>query len=603
MSQNAQEIRVADYLAERVYQLGVRDVFTITGGGAMFLNDGVASHPQLRAICNHHEQACAMGAVAYAKLSGKFGVVYPTTGCGSTNTITGLLDAWQDNVTCLFISGQANRNQTTYNEKLPLRQIGVQEANIVEIVKSITKYAVMVNDPEEIRYHFEKAIFLASTGRPGPVWLDIPLDVQGAYINPAALKPFSPNELQEDSKTELEETEAETLRTLFKTSSRPVILAGNGIRLAGAVPEFRRFVEEYQIPVVVTYLAIDLLPSDHPLYVGRVGIKGDRAGNFAVQNSDFLLTLGTHLGVPVVGYRYEEFAREAKIAVIDIDPWEHRKKTIHIDHVFNADVKNVLSTLGLESRDTEAWTKTCRQWRDAWPVYQQEYANDENGINLYQFVETLSAHSRPDSVVVADAGSAYYVTAQGLRIRGAQRYITSGAQAELGFTVPAAIGASIARNAGEVIAITGDGSLQTNIQELQTMLHYRLPVKLFVWNNDGYLSNRTTQSRYFEGRFIGSDKDHGVSLPDIQKIAKAYGIQYFQVGKVSDLGNTIDEVLNAAGPAICEVMCPKSQEIVPTLGAYKTDDGRIVARPFEDMYPFLEREEFYRNMIVKPLEE
>ena len=603
MSKKTAHVRVADYLAERVYQLGVEDIFTITGGGAMFLNDGVASHPHLRAVCNHHEQACAMGAVAYAKYTGKFGVVYPTTGCGSTNTITGLLDAWQDNVTCLFISGQANRNQTTHNSDLPLRQVGVQEVDIVEIVKPITKYAVMINDAKDIAYHFDKAIYLATHGRPGPVWLDIPLDIQGEYIEPDELRRFSEDEITKDFNEILRDNDAKELAELFDVAERPVIVAGNGIRLANAIPQFRAFIETYNIPVVVTYLGIDLLPSDHPLYVGRLGVKGDRAGNFAVQNADLVLTIGSHLGVPTVGYRHDTFAREAKIAVVDIDPYEHKKKGIDIDLFINADAKCFLENIRLNKRDTGEWAETCRSWREKWPVCLPEYSDDKEGINLYYFTDRLSANNKDDAVVCADAGSAFYVVSQALKISGNQRFIIPGAQAELGFTIPAAIGLSIARNYGESIGITGDGSFQTNIQELATIVHHNLPVKLFVWNNNGYLSNRTTQRRYFEDRFIGSDKDHGVSFPELSKIASAYGIQYFKVAKVVDLDQTIMQVLDFDGPVICEVICPEWQEIVPTLGSRKTEDGRIVARPFEDMYPYLDRDQFNENMCIEPLEE
>lgn len=603
MNNQSSKVRVADYLAERVYQLGVEDVFMITGGGAMFLDDGVASHPKLRAVCNHHEQACAMGAVAYAKLSGKIGVVYPTTGCGGTNTITGLLDAWQDNVPCLFISGQANRNQTTRNVDLPLRQIGVQEVDIVEIVKSITKYAVMINDPNEIAYHFDKAIYLATHGRPGPVWLDIPLDVQGAYVDRDQLKPFIPDEMTLDYREELTDTDAQTLKDLFRAAERPVIIAGNGVRLANAVPQFKAFVEQHNIPVVVTYLGVDLLQSDHPQYVGRIGIKGDRAGNFAVQNADLILAIGTRLSVPIVGYRPDTFAREAKIAVVDIDPYEHQKEGVKIDLYINADAKNFLENSQIEKPDTAGWAERCRGWRDSWPVCLPEYSDDKEGINLYYFMERLSAKLKDDAVVCSDAGSAYYVVSQALKVTTRQRYITPAAQAELGFTIPAAIGASIAKNCEEVIGITGDGSFQTNLQELQTILHYKLPVKLFIWNNHGYLSNKTTQRKYFDDRFIGTDKSHGVSFPAIDKIAGAYGITYFKVSKIDALDQMIDQVLDYSGPVICEVMCPEWQEIVPTLGAKKTDDGRIVARPFEDMYPFLDRDEFQGNMIVEPLDE
>ena len=596
-------IRVADYIANRIFELGVRDIFTITGGGSMFLNDVVASHPELRVVCNHHEQASAMGAVAYARYKNDFGVVMTTTGCGSTNAITGLLDAWQDNIPCLFISGQANKDQTIPSTGLPLRQVGVQEANIVEIVKSITKYAVMITDPNMVGYHFDKSVFLAKNGRPGPVWLDIPLDVQGAYIDPSSLKRFSEDEVEPEFTEELCPDATARLQQLFAQAERPVVLAGNGIRLADAIPEFLTFVEHYDIPFVVTHLGIDLVPSDHPLNIGRVGVKGDRAGNFTIQNSDLVLAIGTRLSVNVVGYRKETFAREAKIAVVDIDPVEHQKPTARVDLLINADAKRFLSDIKLGNSTREAWVEKCQGWREKWPVCQPEYECDHDGINIYYFVEQLARLAPPDSVMVTDAGSANYVMAQGLKIRGDQRFMLPGAQGELGFAIPAAIGASIARSKGEAIAVTGDGSFNINIQELQTIVHNELPVKLFILNNDGYLSNRTAQKRYFDGRYIGSDADSGVSMPDIRKIADAYGIKYFHIEKVVDLEETTRSTLAYSGPAICEIVCPKWQDIAPTLGGRKTPEGKITARPAEDMAPFLDREEFFENMIVAPLEE
>ena len=597
-------LRVADYISNRIYELGVRHVFMITGGGAMFLNDGIASHPGLEAVCNHHEQACAMGAVAYAKYKNDLGVVMTTTGCGSTNVMTGLLDAWQDNVPCLFISGQVNKSQTSRGIGLPLRQVGVQEADIVEMVRPITKYAVMVPDANSISYHFEKAIHLAKSGRPGPVWLDIPMDIQGAFVDPAKLETFTPEDTETQRSVEaLDLDDAARLQQMFATAERPVVLVGNGIRLADAIPEFLEFVERYGIPFVNTYLGVDLAPSDHPLNIGRIGIKGDRAGNFAVQNSDLVLAVGTRLGVPVVGYRKETFAREAKIAVVDIDVEEHKKPTVRVDHLIQADAKEFFRGITLGNSKPEEWIKRCQDWRDRWPVCQPDYDSDDDGINIYYFINRLSRLSGEDSVMIADAGSAYFAMSQSLKLRGAQRYIIPSAQAELGFTIPAAIGVSFARDKGEAIGVTGDGSFSTNIQELQTIVHHRLPVRLFILNNDGYLSNRAHQRRYFEDRFIGTDTASGVSLPDYGKIATAYGIAHLRVSKIADLDETIRSALTHDGPVVCEIICPKWQDIVPTLGAQKTADGKIVARPAEDMAPFLDRDEFFEEMIVTPLEE
>jgi len=596
--------RVVDYIANYISELGVKEVFMVAGGGQMFLTDGIAKHPRLRAICNHHEQASAMAAAAYAKYSENLGAAFVTTGCGGTNTLTGLLGAWQDNVPCLFISGQSKRRETVRNSNLPLRQFGVQEADIIAIVQPLTKYAVMINDPSKIAYHLEKAVYLAKSGRPGPVWLDVPLDVQGALIDEPSLKRFSEKEIAKTYKEEPTQEEMKRVLDLVAEAKRPVIIAGQGIRLAKAIADFRAFVEKHQIPVVFSRLGIDILPSDHPLHIGRIGNKGDRAGNFAVQNSDLVLAIGSRLSVSSTGHEYKQFAREAKIVVVDIDPVEHEKNTVRIDLFINADAIRFLQRIHLRtSPDTRDWVKKCQEWKCKWPVCLPEYADETRGINLYYFVDRLSRKLKHDSVVVADAGSAFYVTAQAIKLKEGQRCILSGGQAEMGNTLPAAIGVSVAKGFEEVIGITGDGSFQMNIQELQTIVYNKLPVKIFVWNNDGYLSIRATQSKFCEGRLIGTDKTSGVSFPDTEKIAKAYGIEYFKVSEGKKLDETLGKVLKHKGPVLCEVICLRDQEIVPTVSSYKKEDGTIVSKPLEDMYPFLDRVEFLSNMVVKPLSE
>jgi acetolactate synthase-1/2/3 large subunit len=599
-----QSMRVSDVIVDFIYKLGVDTIFTVTGGGAMFLNDAVAAHPKMKAVCNHHEQACAMGAVGYAKLRNGYASAILTTGCGATNAVTGLLDAWQDNVPCFFVSGQVKRKETCYNATVPLRQFGVQEANIVSVVKSLTKYAVMINEPQDILFELEKAAFLAKSGRPGPVWIDVPLDVQGATVDIDTLRHFIP-EPEALVKHAPSAKDVEVLLKKLSTAKRPFIIAGNGIRLGGAVESFLRFVEDTKIPVGVSYLGADLLPSDHPQYVGRLGIKGDRAGNFAMQNADLIISIGCHLSVALTGFEYNLFAREAYLAVVDIDPDEHRKNTVKIDQFIYADVTEFFTALPTVKpfRAWQGWGDTCRKWKEQWPVCLPSYANEKEGINKYSFIEKLKDHLKSDSVVVSDAGSSYYVTSQALKIRDQQRYLTSGAQADMGFTLPAAIGASVARAGGEVIGITGDGSFQMNIQELQTVVHHQFPVKLVVWNNNGYLSIRATQVKFFAGREIGTDPASGVSFPSTEKIAAAYGIQFLRVAEINLLDAALKQLMASTGPMILEVMCPQNQEIIPTASSKKLPDGRMVSKPLEDMYPFLDRAEFLANMIVKPIEE
>ena len=597
-------MRVCDYIANFVYNQGIGHVFMVSGGGMMFLSDGIATHPRLRAISTHHEQAAAMAAVSYAKYSNGLGVAYFTTGCGGTNAVTGVLNAWQDNVSCLFISGQANNNQTVRNSGLALRQFGVQEADIISIVSPITKYAVMINNPESIKYHLQKAVYLARTGRYGPVWLDIPLDVQGAYIDETELVSFNPSNIKRDYVLYPSENDLLIFQEALLSSVRPVIIAGQGIRLSKGIGSFKKFIEKFNIPFVVSKLGVNLLSSDHPLFIGRIGIKGDRAGNFAVQNADLVISIGCRLSVSSTGYDYSKFARKAKIIVVDIDPVEHRKNTVRIDHFINSDAMEFLeegfkySILPYDSM----WVAKCQEWRKKWPVCLEEYKKDDpKGINTYAFVDELSKCLKDDSTVISDAGSSFFVVSQAIMLKGNQRYIASGAQAEMGYTLPAAIGVCFARGKRETIGITGDGSFQMNIQELQTIKHHNLPIKLFVWNNDGYASIRETQAKFFDKRYIGTDKDSGVSFPDIEKIANAYDIEYCKISNYSTINEIINKVLSSEKPVICEVMCQRDQKVLPTLSSVKDENGNITSYPLEDMFPHLDRVEFKKNMIIETI--
>jgi acetolactate synthase I/II/III large subunit len=596
-------MRVADYVTDRLYKAGAKDIFMLTGGGMMFLSDSVYVHPKVRVVCNHHEQACAMAAVGYAKYTGGIGVAYTSTGCGATNAITGLLDAWQDNVPCVFISGQVKNKETTYNSTIPLRQIGTQEANIIAIVKSLTKYSVMVTNPNEVSYHLEKALYLATTGRPGPVWIDVPMDVQGAPFDAKKQKKFTPQEFKQEYKTIPTKKEMSSLVSMIKASKRPVIIAGQGVRIAKSLKEFKTLVEKYKIPVVAPYLGVSNLPTNHPNYIGVIGTKASRSGNLAMQNADLIIAIGSRLSVTAIGYEYDLFAREAKKVVVDIDPIEHRKPTISIDLFINADAKEFITALPLnDTPDFSSWLKQCQGWKAKYPVCLPEYRTYKDNISMFNFVDTLSRLMPDDGVVVSDAGSAFYVTTMAVNIQKKQRYLTSGGQADMGFTVPASIGAAVAKK-GEVYGITGDGSFQLNIQELQTIVQNKLPVKTFILNNNGYLSIRATQNKFFEGRLIGTGPESGVSLPDVEKIATAYGIKYFKLQKSKGLEKDIKKVLDYKGPVLCEVICPPNEPVIPSAASKKREDGSMVSKPLEDMFPFLDREEFLSNMIIKPLEE
>lgn len=588
-------IKVADYVAKFVESRNIKHVFTVTGGGAMFLNDAFARCTSIKGVFNHHEQACAMAAAGYTKVHNEIAVVMPTTGCGGTNTITGLLDAWQDSNKVVYISGNVNKKETTYCSEIPLRKFGVQEANIVEIVKSITKYAVMVTDPNMIAYHLEKAFYLCESGRPGPVWIDIPLDIQGSMVDESELAHYS---IDEDI---LPKTDYAEFVHLLQNAKRPIVVAGYGIHLGNARKEFINFIETYNLPVVFTYLGVDLLPSNHPLYVGRLGTKGDRAGNFAIQNSDLVISLGSSLSVSVTGFRYETFAREANIVVVDIDPHEHKKNTISIDLEYNVDIKTFFKEVPvIQPINFSDWVSKCIGWRDKWPVFDPVYYDTANGINIYHFLHKLSSIPNNNIITISDAGSAYYATSQALQIANGQRYITSGAQADMGFTLPACIGAAFADQNATIFGITGDGSFQMNIQELQTIVNYSLPIKLCVLNNGGYLSIRNTMDKFFNSRYYGTDASSGLSFPSVEKIALAYGLPYHRLENTNDM-LILNQIANEPGPALIEVMCPYKQEIIPSSSTKQNDEGKLVSQPLENMYPFLSDDDFRNEMIIKPL--
>ena len=587
------KIRVNDYIANFLEKKGIEYVFLVTGGGAMFLNDGIAKY-NIKGVFNHHEQACAMSALGYTKSNNKVAVVMPTTGCGGTNTITGLLDAWQDSNKVVYISGNVKSKETTYVNKTPLRKFGVQEANIVKIVESITKYSVMITDPNTIAYHLEKAFYECENGRPGPVWIDVPLDIQSAFVEEKNLKHFVPDNII------LDNLDLNEFKRLLEKSKRPVVIAGYGIQLSDTRDQFMDFIEKHNLPVTVTYLAIDLINSTHKNYVGRLGTKGDRAGNFAVQNADLVISLGSSLSVSVTGFQYEYFAREAKVIAVDIDINEHKKNTIQIDLEINCDLKLFFNSLdSINYYGDQNWINKTSSWKNKWPVFQKEYYNTENGINMYLIINEISKRINKNHTVVSDAGSAYYVTSQSLLINDNAKYITSGAQADMGFTIPASIGVSLANKNGIVIGITGDGSFQMNIQELQTIVNYNLPIKLFVLNNGGYLSIRNTMDRFFDGRYFGTDESSGLKFPSVEKIANAYGIEYNLLKTIKDINSDLSSIMESSNATIIEVICPFKQELKPSSSTKVLDDGQLFSPPLEEMYPFLDEEEMNKELIVK----
>lgn len=600
------KIKVSDYIVDHLAKIGVKDVFMITGGGAMHLNEAFGSSLKIRYYCNHHEQASAIGAECYGRLNG-FGVCVVTTGPGGTNALTGIVGAWLDSIPMICISGQV-KNELMKKDK-NLRQLGVQELNIVDVVKPVTKYAVVVRDARDIRFHLEKAIFLAKIGRPGPVWLDIPLDVQSAYVNSDSLRKFNPNvQLFSGNKKILKNQVRETLR-LLKIAKRPVILAGGGIRLAEAQDKFLKLAEKLTVPILTAMSSHDLIPSDHKLFFGRPGaFGGERVGNFVIQNCDLLISIGSRLHPWIISFDYKNFAREARKIIVDVDKAELEKPTITPDIPIQADaldfIREMLNQVKEKTfpRYTE-WMTYCRRIKQKYPVVLPEYKEQKKFVNSYYFIDILSKILPENEIIVTSDGTALSCTFQAIKLKPGQRLISNIGCAAMGYGLPAAIGACIAKRKKRIICLEGDGSLQLNIHELQTIVHYKLPIKLFVFNNNGYLAIRITQDAYFKSHYVGCDPESGLSFPDLLKIAEAYGIPAVRIENHANLEEKIRKVLDSEGPIICEIMMDPNQALIPKITSEVKPDGRLISKPLEDMYPFLPRDEFYKNMIIKPIKE
>jgi len=596
-------VRVADYIAQTLATNGVKHLFMIVGGGAMFLNDAFGLEKRIRYVCNSHEQACAMAAEGYARAAERMAVVCVTTGPGSTNTVTGVLGQWLDSIPVLYLSGQVRYDTAVPSTGLPLRQLGDQEANIVDIVRPITKYAVMVTDPQLIRYHLEKAMHLAVSGRPGPVWLDIPLNVQSSLVEEVDLKSYDPQEDASPTAPALVERQVDELIERLSMSERPVILAGAGIRLAGAADAFYHLAERLGIPVQVAWDAIDLFPSAHLLYAGRPSTVGQRGANFVFQNADLLLSLGCRLNVRQIGYTFPAVARAAYRVSVDIDPVELRKPTIKIDLPINADAGEFIRVLDARLRSERipkntAWLSWCQERIQRYPVVMPEYSERPKPVNPYVFCDMLSQRLDAQDVVVSSNGASCVIPIQVMQIKRGQRHIVNSGCAAMGYGLPAAVGACFANGRKRVICLEGDGSIQMNIQEFETIAYHSLPVKIFVFNNGGYLSIRTTQNNFFDGHLVGESEESGVGFPDFVRVAKAYGIDACHIRDHRHMGEEIDKVIKADGPALCEVHMDSTQPFMPRIVSKRLPDGRMVSSPLEDMYPFLPEDEFLSNMII-----
>ncbi|MGZ0076740.1 thiamine pyrophosphate-binding protein [Methylomonas sp. YC3] len=613
--------RVADYIASRCVEAGAKHVFLVTGGGAMHLNDAFARNKLLTPICFHHEQGAAIAAESYYRVSNRLAVVNVTTGPGGINALNGVFGAYVDSIGMLVVSGQVKRETLAMNYPLPLRQLGDQEVDIVTMARTVVKYATVLQDPQKTKEVLDKAIFLATHGRPGPVWIDVPVDVQSTLIAPDELAGWdirdtqtllADNDVSENTKAELAELGKQDIGSIMKqilgqlkNAQRPVILAGTGVRCAAMSDEFLELLEKLKIPVVTGWNAHDLVPNDNPFFAGRPGTVGDRAGNFTVQNADFLLVLGCRLNIRQISYNWCSFASRAWKAMVDVDSAELNKPTLDIDLKVHADLKDFIPAFkaalaghGPSSQHT-AYLHWCLERVKKYPTVLPDYRQQQKTpINPYFFIETLFAGLAADEVVVAGNGSACVIGFQAANLKPGQRLYTNSGDASMGYDLPAALGASIALDGKRIVCLAGDGSLMMNLQELQTAVGYGYPVKVIVLNNRGYHSIRQTQQAYFADNLFGIDADNGVSLPDFVAVAKAFNIRAAKVSSIGDWSRAeVKELMQSNEPALIEVMLDPEQPFSPKLASRKREDGSMVSPALEDMAPFLDRDELARNIV------
>ena len=609
------KIRLADYVANFLSDKGVSDVFSVVGGGAMHLNDAFGHHEKLHVTYNHHEQACSIAAEAYARHENKIAAVCVTTGPGGTNALTGVLGGWLDSIPMFIISGQVRYDTTAryamqFTDGLPLRAVGDQEYDIVKSVEHMTKYAVMLENPKDIRYVLERAWHLATTGRPGPVWIDIPVNFQGSYIETEELPGYDPTEDDANLPPEVSFEVIDTVIEKIKNAKRPVLHAGYGIRLSGGYDAFRKVIEKLNVPIVTYWNAVDLIEDEHPLYTGRAGNMGDRAGNWAIQNADLILAIGTRISIRQVGYNWKTWARCAEVIMVDIDKAEMKKPTIHVDMPIWADAKDFLERLdgkldkSIEKKDS--WLEKCTGWKKNYPVVTkaQEAYNGE-GANVYAFMKYMSSKLPEGSLTAVSNGACCVVGNQAYVIKKGSRMANNSAVASMGYGLPAAIGTCIGGNRKETICLEGDGSIMMNLQELMTVITNKLPIKIFLINNGGYHSIRLTQNNLFKEKSkIGIGPESGdLSFPEFRKIADAFGYRYFSASTNAEMREVVDTVLSLEGAAFCEIFTDIEQVWEPKSSTKRLDDGTLVSPPLEDLAPFLDREELKSQMCIPLMEE
>ncbi|MCS5503261.1 thiamine pyrophosphate-binding protein [Lysinibacillus sp. A4] len=592
--------RLADYVIERLHQEGINHVFMVTGRGILYLSDAVARKSEIEAICTHHEQGAAFATVAYSEATNNLGVCMVSTGCASTNAITSVLCAWQDNIPCVFISGQNKLNETTRYTNIPIRTFGNQEADIISIVKPITKYATMITDPTNIAYEIDKAFHLATSGRKGPVWIDIPLDIQNKQVNAEELERYEPESTEEFL---MRDDDIEFVKTAINAAERPIILIGSGVKSANAVSSFEKLIEKIKIPVVFSSSNVDAFGANNSMSLGAVAsIGGSRSANFALQNSDLLIVIGCRLSPQLTGEEYNKFARAAKIVVVDIDEVEHSKNTVKIDKFIKTDAGYFIeSLLDINVKQTNSlWINKCLHWKKIFPKCEDRYLESEK-IDLYYFAKCLSETAPSNAIVMTDSGLTELIIPSTFEFKKGQRCIHSPSQGSMGFALPGAIGAYCATKL-PVLAVIGDGSIMMNLQELQTINYHKMPIKIFVVNNNLYSVIRTRQEELFRSRTIGTDRANGVGAADFKKIADCFGLEYIKIEKSDNISEKLKEVYDVSSPVLCEIIAVEDQKYLHNSFALN-EKRRVVRRSLEDQKPFLDREIFLREMLIEPIDQ
>lgn len=587
-------MKLTDYIVDVLVQEGIKEVFGVTGGAAVHFFDSIDKNENIGAVYTHHEQAAACAAEAYARING-IGACIVTTGPGGTNALTGVSAAYLDSIPCIYISGQQRYDHT--NHRSHIRQVGSQQMDIVSIVENVTKYAVMIQDAKKIKYELQKAIHIAKSGRPGPVWIDVPMDFQWSEIEPETLEAYTPK----DEKIEINSQVLQEIYEMIQSSQRPLVLAGNGIRLAGAKEEINKFVGALQIPFVTTWNSRDMFGAANGLNCGCLGIAGQRGANLSVQNADLIISIGSHLSIPLTGTRFDKFAPNAKIVMVDIDKDELEFKTVDVDYELQADAKDFLNAF-LEMIELKGFEKDFADWKQSYGKYRTYNSSKSIGdeyIDPYEFLDLISDELSDDDVIAVDGGgTALYMPFQSMRLKGDQRMIVSAGIGSMGIGLPEAVGACFAHDKKRVLCVIGDGSMQFNIHELQTIKHYDLPVKILIINNEGYLAIRHTQGAFLEERYAGSSDEGGISMPDYSKVVPAYGIDFMRVSIEDDLKSAIKTFLEADKACVCEILTSPQQELIPRMAFRPQEDGSFASTTLEDMAPFLEEEELRSLMIV-----